>query len=75
MCLYGHDLDATKTPVSASLAWMISKVRRERGDFPGAQRILERTEGGVPSKRVGIKPLGRAPAREGTEVQNTSTAR
>jgi aminomethyltransferase len=70
MCLYGHDIDATKTPVAASLSWMISKTRRERGDFPGADRILRELKEGVPSKRVGIKPLGRAPAREGTEIQN-----
>jgi aminomethyltransferase len=70
MCLYGHDIDATKTPVAASLSWMISKARRERGDFPGADRILRELKEGVPSKRVGIKPLGRAPAREGTEIQN-----
>jgi aminomethyltransferase len=70
MCLYGHDIDATKTPVAASLGWMISKTRRERGDFPGAGRILGELKDGVPSKRVGIRPLGRAPAREGTEIQN-----
>ena len=40
MCLYGHDIDISKTPVAASLSWMISKARRERGDFPGADRIL-----------------------------------
>ena len=71
MCLYGHDIDTSKTPVAASLAWMISKARRERGDFPGADRILRELNEGVPSKRVGIRPLGRAPAREGTEIQNT----
>lgn len=71
LCLYGHDLDATKTPVAASLSWMISKARRERGDFPGAQRILAELKHGVPSKRVGIRPLGRAPAREGTQIQNS----
>lgn len=70
MCLYGHDIDATKTPVAASLAWMISKPRRERGDFPGAQRILGELKNGVPSKRVGIKPAGRAPAREGAEIHS-----
>ncbi len=70
MCLYGHDIDTTKTPVSASLSWMISKSRRERADFPGAARILGELKNGVPSKRVGIRPLGRAPAREGTEIQN-----
>jgi len=70
MCLYGHDIDTTKTPVSASLSWMISKPRRERGDFPGAQRILGELKNGVPSKRVGIKPVGRAPAREGAEIHS-----
>ena len=70
LCLYGHDIDASKTPVAASLSWMVSKARRERGDFPGANRILRELKEGVPSKRVGIRPLGRAPAREGTEIQN-----
>ncbi len=70
MCLYGHDLDTTKTPVQASLAWMISKPRRERGDFPGAQRILKELKEGAATRRVGIKPLSRAPAREGTEIQS-----
>jgi aminomethyltransferase len=70
MCLYGHDLDISKTPVQASLAWMISKPRRERGDFPGAQRILKELKEGAATKRVGVKPLGRAPAREGTEIQS-----
>ena len=70
LCLYGHDLDTGKTPVMASLNWMISKARRERADFPGAQKILGQLKDGVPSKRVGIRPLGRAPAREGTEVQS-----
>lgn len=71
MCLYGHDIDISKTPVAAALSWMISKARRERGDFPGAGRILRELKEGVPSKRVGIRPLGRAPAREGAEIQNT----
>ncbi len=70
MCLYGHDIDASKTPVEASLAWMISKSRRERADFPGAQRILGELKNGAASKRVGIKPAGRQPAREGTEIQS-----
>jgi aminomethyltransferase len=70
MCLYGHDIDATKSPIEASLAWMVSKIRRERADFPGAKRILGELKDGVKAKRVGIRPTGRAPAREGTEVQS-----
>jgi aminomethyltransferase len=70
MCLYGHDIDTTKSPIAASLAWTVSKARRERADFPGAKRILGELQNGVASKRVGIRPAGRQPAREGTEVQS-----
>lgn len=72
MCLYGHDIDQTKTPIEASLAWMVSKARRERADFPGASRILAQINDGAEIKRVGVKPLGRAPAREGVEIQNAT---
>lgn len=70
MCLYGHDIDTRVSPVGASLAWTVSKARRERADFPGAARILAELKTGAPSRRVGIRPLGRAPAREGTEIQD-----
>ncbi len=70
LCLYGHDIDTNASPISGSLAWMVSKPRRERADFPGAQRIMGEIKNGAPKKRVGIKPLGRAPAREGVEVQS-----
>ncbi|MEZ5938814.1 MAG: glycine cleavage system aminomethyltransferase GcvT [Hyphomonadaceae bacterium] len=69
LCLYGHDLDAGTTPVEASLTWLVSKSRRARADFPGAERILSQIKDGAPRKRVGIRPLGRAPAREGVEIQ------
>lgn len=68
LCLYGHDMDPTRDPVEAGLAWTIQKVRRERGDFPGAARILKALEDGPREVRVGIRPLERAPAREGTEI-------
>lgn len=69
LCLYGHDMDATRTPVEADLQWVIQKVRRERADFPGAGRILEMLANGPAEKRVGIQPLERAPAREGTQIE------
>ncbi len=68
LCLYGHDMDATRDPVEADLAWVIQKARRERADFPGADRILKALADGPADKRVGIQPLERAPAREGTEI-------
>jgi aminomethyltransferase len=68
LCLYGHDIDETTSPVEAGLTWTISKRRREAADFPGAKRILDEIANGTTRKRVGIKPEGRAPAREGTAV-------
>lgn len=68
LCLYGHDLDETISPIEAALAWSIQKRRREQGGFPGAARITRELEHGPQRLRVGIKPEGRAPAREGTEI-------
>ncbi len=69
LCLYGHELDETISPIEAGLAWSIQKSRREAANFPGAQRILRELKEKPARKRVGIKPLERAPAREGVEIQ------
>jgi len=72
LCLYGHDIDTTTTPVEASLIWAIQKVRRaggaRAGGFPGAARILRQLAEGAPRARVGLLPSGRAPMREGTAI-------
>lgn len=68
LCLYGHDLAPDISPVEADLSWVIQKRRREAGDFPGAARILRELKEGPARRRVGIQPLERAPAREGTEI-------
>jgi len=68
LCLYGHDMDPSRDPIEADLGWVIQKSRRERADFPGAERILKAFSEGPAEKRVGIQPLERAPAREGTEI-------
>ena len=68
LCLYGHDIDETTSPVEAGLAWSIQKRRRIEGGFPGCMRIRRELEQGPARRRVGIRPDGRAPAREGTEV-------
>ncbi|MBM7071884.1 glycine cleavage system aminomethyltransferase GcvT [Shewanella sp. 202IG2-18] len=75
LCLYGHDIDTTTTPVEASLLWAISKVRRTDGEraggFPGADKILtEIATKDVSRKRVGMKGLAKAPVREGAELYN-----
>ncbi len=68
LCLYGHDIDETTSPIEARLAWSISKRRRSEGGFPGAARIQRELHDGTTRKRVGILPEGPAPAREGTIV-------
>jgi aminomethyltransferase len=68
LCLYGHDIDETTSPVEAALVWSIGKRRREEGGFPGDGRIRRELADGPARKRVGLKPEGRAPAREGTEI-------
>ncbi len=68
LCLYGHDIDETTTVVEADLVWAIQKRRRAEGGFPGAAAIARELAAGAARKRVGIRPEGRAPAREGTEI-------
>jgi aminomethyltransferase len=68
LCLYGHDIDETTTPIEAGLAWTIGKRRRSEGGFPGADIVLRQLAEGTARKRVGIRPDGRAPAREGTAI-------
>src|SRR5262245_21305184 len=67
LCLYGHDIDDTTSPIEAGLAWSIQKRRRTEGGFPGADRVQDELAKGPKRKRVGIKPEGRAPAREGPD--------
>lgn len=68
LCLYGHDIDESTTPVEAGLTWSIQKRRREEGGFPGYERIRRELAEGPSRTRVGILPDGRAPAREGTPI-------
>ena len=68
LCLYGHDIDETTTPVEADLSWSISKRRRMEGGFLGADVIQRQITHGVDRKRVGILLDGRAPARKGTNI-------
>ena len=72
LCLYGHDIDTTTTPVEAGLSWAIQKVRRpggaREGGYPGAAAIGTQLVAGAPSKRVGLVGLERVPVREGTPL-------
>ncbi len=72
LCLYGHDIDTTTTPVEGSLAWALSKPRRRDGarpgGYPGAEVIQRQLAEGVARKRVGLLPKEKVPVREGAEI-------
>jgi len=74
LCLYGHDIDTSTTPVEADLGFALGKRRRESGGFLGADVILRQLREGTTRRRVGIQPEGRAPARDGTEILDGSGA-
>ncbi|HSW05497.1 glycine cleavage system aminomethyltransferase GcvT [Aquabacterium sp.] len=72
LCLYGHDINETTTPVEAGLSWAIQKVRRpggaRAGGYPGASAIEAQLASGVTIKRVGLVGLERVPVREGATI-------
>lgn len=72
LCLYGHDIDETTNPAEANLVWAIGKRRKTEKGFPAADKIMDGVLNGTARKRVGIRPEGRAPAREGTEIADKS---
>ena len=72
LCLYGHDINTTTTPIEAGLAWAIQKVRRaggaRAGGYPGAGVIAAQLASGPVVKRVGLLGLERVPVREGARI-------
>jgi len=72
LCLYGHDIDTTTTPIEAALSWAIQKVRRpdgaRAGGYPGAATIERQLRDGAARKRVGLLGQERTPVREGAAI-------
>ncbi|XDA98651.1 glycine cleavage system aminomethyltransferase GcvT [Sulfitobacter sp. LCG007] len=72
LCLYGNDIDSATGPAEADLGWAIQKARKpggaREGGFPGADTVLTGLAEGGTRKRVGLKPEGRAPMREGVPL-------
>lgn len=68
LCLYGNDIDESTSPVEAGLVWAIGKRRKLAWDFAGGAAIRAQLDQGPARLRVGIRPDGRAPAREHTAV-------
>ena len=68
LCLYGHDINETTTPIEANLKWAISKRRRKEGGFLGYNKIKSDMNGELSRLRVGIKLTGKVIAREGVKI-------
>lgn len=75
LCLYGNDMDENTTPIEAGLGWLLGKTRKERKDFPGADKILEqiKDKSKVRRRRIGIvtkdgpPPRSHMPIVDGTD--------
>ena len=72
LCLCGQDIDDSTGPIAAGLGWAIQKARRSggarAGGFPGAEAIFSEIEHGPAKRRVGLRPEGRAPMRNGVAL-------
>ncbi len=79
LCLYGSDIDASTTPVEASLDWAIPKARRSggvrAGAFPGAEVILAQLAAGTVRRRVGLRSRERTPVRAGSSIFDSQAAK
>ena len=65
MALYGHEIDASISPLEAGLEWI---VKLDKGEFVGREALLRQKENGVKRKLVGFNMLGRGIGRDGYEV-------
>jgi aminomethyltransferase len=68
LCLYGHDIDDTTSPIEAALVWAVPPQRRKKADYPGAKRIKQELAKGPARRRVGLAIKDKAPAREGAKI-------
>ena len=68
LCLYGHDISESTSPIEANLKWAISKRRREEGGFVGYGKIKSDMNGNLTRLRVGVKPEEKIIAREGVKI-------
>src|SRR5580700_7143850 len=65
MALYGHEIDASISPLEADLGWI---VKLDKGDFVGRDTLVKQKEGGIQRKLIGFEMRGRGIGRDGYEV-------
>ena len=65
MALYGHEIDATISPLEAGLSWI---VKFDKGDFCGRAKLAEQKATGITRKLCGFEMVERGIGRDGYEV-------
>lgn len=68
LCLYGNDISTEVTPAMAGITFAISKKRREKADFKGAEIILGQMQNGISMRLVGLLPDSKAPLRSHMDI-------
>ncbi len=66
LCLFGQDIDPETTPAEAQLLWAVQKVRRSGG--ARAHPLAGVLTAEPRQLRVGLRPEGRAPMRQGVAL-------
>lgn len=67
LCLYGHEIDESITPIEAGLQWLFKK---SHDHFPGAEKNLAQRQQGSEKTRAGLLVQGKIPVRDGSEIFN-----
>jgi aminomethyltransferase len=65
MALYGHEIDASISPLEADLGWI---VKLDKGEFVGRDALLKQKESGLKRKLIGFEMCARGIGRDGYEV-------
>jgi aminomethyltransferase len=65
MALYGHEIDASISPLEADLGWI---VKLDKGEFVGRDALLKQKETGIRRKLIGFEMRARGIGRDGYEV-------
>ncbi len=66
MALYGHEIDASISPLEAGLQWI---VKLDKGDFLGKAPLERQKAEGLKRKLIGFEMRGRGIGRDGYEVR------
>jgi aminomethyltransferase len=69
--LYGNDMDETRTPLEAGLAWV---VKLDKGDFVGREALRRQKEAGLSRKLVGFTLTEPGIPRHGYRVLHAGAA-